>query len=82
MANGLDQKVQPSSELGEIVGHRALKRSAVTKKIWVYIKAGGLQDESDGRIIIPDEALAAVTGKRPFNMMKLMGKLSKHLEKV
>ena len=34
-----------SAELAEVVGKGPMPRSEVVKKIWVYIKKNGLQDE-------------------------------------
>jgi chromatin remodeling complex protein RSC6 len=34
----------PSAALAEVVGSKALPRTEVTKKLWVYIKKNKLQD--------------------------------------
>jgi len=76
--------VQPkkalSKELVAIVGEKELSRPEVTKKLWDYIKAHNLQDPKNKRTIVPDGPLAKVIGKDPIDMMKLAGKLSKHIE--
>ncbi|HJT16265.1 MAG TPA: SWIB/MDM2 domain-containing protein, partial [Thermoanaerobaculia bacterium] len=41
---GLAAEVQPSNDLAAIVGSKPIPRSEVTKKVWDYIKAHGLQD--------------------------------------
>ncbi len=68
-----------SPALQEITGEKELSRPDVTKKLWEYIKAHNLQDPKNKRTIIPDAKLAQVIGKEPIDMMKLAGKLSKHL---
>ncbi len=68
-----------SKELQEIVGEKELARTEVTKKIWEYIKKHELQDPKNKRLIVPDEKLAKILGKKPIDMMKLSGFLSKHM---
>ncbi|MCH9631310.1 MAG: DNA topoisomerase 1 [Chlamydiia bacterium] len=71
-----------SKELADVVGEKELPRTEVTKKIWVYIKKNDLQDEKNKRLIVPDKKLEKVFGsKEPVDMMKLAGKLTKHLTK-
>jgi DNA topoisomerase-1 len=70
-----------SKELQAVVGVASLSRPEVTKKLWDYIKAKNLQDPKNKRMIIPDDKLAKVFGsKKPVDMMKLAGLLSKHIE--
>lgn len=76
----LTTKLSLSDELAEVVGKTTATRAEVMKKVWAYIKANDLQDEDDKRVIVPDETLAQVIGKKPVNMMKLAGFLSKHME--
>ncbi len=68
-----------SPELQEIVGAKKLTRPQVVKKLWVYIKAKKLQDTKNRRMIVPDKKMAAVIGSKPVDMLKLAGKLSKHI---
>ena len=70
-----------SPELAEITGAKKLTRPQVVKKIWAYIKAKKLQDPKNKRMILPDEKLAKVIGKKPIDMMKLASLLSKHFTK-
>lgn len=70
---------RPSDELAEIVGDKDMPRTEVVKKLWAYIKK---HDCQDGRTIIPDDKLSAIYGSRKLSMLKLMGPLSAHLEKV
>jgi hypothetical protein len=73
-------KVDVSDDFAEIIGAKSETRSGITKKVWVYIKKHKLQkDPKDGRMIFPDSKLAKVTGSVPFTIMKLMGKLQKHI---
>jgi DNA topoisomerase-1 len=69
-----------SKELAEIVGSTSMSRPEVTKQLWVYIKTNKLQDPKNKRMICPDEKLSKVIGKKPVDMMKLAGLLSKHLK--
>lgn len=66
----------PSPDLAKIVGPDPLPRTDVVKKLWDYIKENGLQK---GRVISPDEDLAAVLGKDPIDMMQMQRHLSGHL---
>jgi DNA topoisomerase-1 len=69
-----------SKELEEIVGAKELSRPEVVKKVWDYIKEHQLQDPKNKRQIVPDAKLAKVLGgKKPIDMMKLSGLLTKHL---
>lgn len=77
--SGLTKKQDISDELEAVVGRGPLSRAEITKKVWAYIKKNNLQDEDDGRMIVPDDTLAEVTGAKPFDMMKLAGKLSPHI---
>lgn len=71
-----------SAELIAIVGAPELTRGDVTKKVWDYIKAHNLQDETNKRLIKPDALLAKVFGsKEPVDMFKMAGLLNKHIKK-
>jgi upstream activation factor subunit UAF30 len=73
--------VQPDSALGAVVGIRAVPRTAVSKKLWAYIKKNDLQDKKRKVIINADAKLKPVFGGRNqvtmFEMTKLV---SKHLK--
>ena len=77
----MQQTYSLSPELQEIVGAKKLSRPEVVKKLWVYIKARKCQDTKNKRMIIPDAKLSEVIGKKPIDMLKLAGCLSKHLKK-
>jgi chromatin remodeling complex protein RSC6 len=69
-----------SAELAAVVGTKSATRPQVVKKLWVYIKKHKLQDAKKKRIIKPDGKLSAVIGKKPVDMLKLAGLLSKHIK--
>jgi len=71
-----------SPELAEITGGKKMTRPQVVKKIWVYIKAKKLQDAKNRRMINPDAKLGEVLGRRPIDMLKMAGAISKHLKKA
>lgn len=79
MANALQKPMQLSPELEAIVGKGPMPRTEVTKKVWDYIKGNNLQKEGDKRTICPDAKLGAVIGNDDINMMKMTGKISKHI---
>ena len=45
-----------------MTGPKPLPRSEVAKKLWVYIKKNGLQDQKNKRMINADDVLKAVKG--------------------
>jgi upstream activation factor subunit UAF30 len=73
--------MQPSEELGAVVGSRPLPRTEVTKKIWDYIHKHGLQDEKNRRQINADDRLRAVFGgRRQVSMFEMTRLVNDHLE--
>jgi chromatin remodeling complex protein RSC6 len=70
-----------SPELAEVVKAKKLTRPQIVKNLWVYIKSHKLQDEKNKRMIVPDKKLAEVIGKKPIDMLKLAGCISKYIEK-
>jgi len=79
--SALTKKLDLSEELADFMGYDRESRAEVTKAVWDHIKSMGLQDPNDGRIIRPDKALQPLLGKKPINMMKMTGLLSKHFIK-
>jgi chromatin remodeling complex protein RSC6 len=69
-----------SPELQAVCGAKSLTRPQVVKKMWAYIKSHKCQDTRNRRMINPDNKLAAVIGKKPVDMLKLAGCLSKHIK--
>lgn len=55
-----DHGLVHSDALSALVGEARLSRPQAVKKIWEYIKANNLQDESDKRYILCDGPLRAV----------------------
>ncbi len=70
-----------SPQLQAVVGSKSLTRPQVVKKLWAYIKSHKCQDTKNRRLINPDQKLSEVIGKKPVDMLKLAGLLSKHIEK-
>jgi upstream activation factor subunit UAF30 len=75
--------LQPSADLGAIVGTKPLPRTMAVKKLWAYIKSHKLQDKKNKRTINPDAKLAKVFGTtKGVNMFAMMKFLKKHLKKA
>ncbi len=73
--------LQPDTALAAVVGNRPMARTQVVKKIWDYIKARGLQDKVNRRMINADEAMMAVfDGKRQVSMFEMTKLVNKHLK--
>src|SRR6267154_319038 len=70
----------PSSHLAEVVGAKAIPRTEVVKKLWVYIKKHGLQDAKNRRMVNADENLKPIFGgKKQVSMFEMTKYVSKHL---
>jgi chromatin remodeling complex protein RSC6 len=73
--------VHVSEALAEIVGQGPMARTEVTKKVWDYIKKHKLQDQTNKRMINPDQKLAKVLGStQPIDMFKMTSKIAKHIK--
>ena len=78
---GLAALVQPSPELSAIVGSEPIPRSQVTKNVWDYIKANGLQDQTNKRMINADSKLLVIFGgKKQVSMFEMTALVNKHLK--
>ncbi len=78
----LMQPFKLSAELQAVVGAGPMPRSEVVKQLWVYIKAQGLQDTTNKRMINSDEKLKAVfAGKSQVSMFEIGKLISPHLSK-
>ena len=77
--NALNKPVTLSPELEDVVGKGPMTRAQVTSKVWDHIKANGLQDKTDKRMINPDAKLGAVIGGDQISMFKMTAAVSKHL---
>jgi upstream activation factor subunit UAF30 len=80
-AQGLQKAVRPSAELAAIVGREPLPRTEITKKLWEYIKAHGLQDAQDKRRINADAKLRPIFGgEQNISMFELAKMVSQHVQ--
>jgi chromatin remodeling complex protein RSC6 len=78
---GLMKAVQPSAELAAIVGNTPLPRTEITKRLWDYIKAHGLQDPSNKRMINADAKLRPLFGgQEQVSMLELPKLMSRHVQ--
>ena len=76
----LSRPVTPDAELAAVVGADPLPRPQVVKRLWDYIKAEGLQDATDKRMINADNKLRLVfDGKDQVSMFEMTKHVSKHL---
>lgn len=76
----LMQPLQPSKELGAVVGNDPLPRPQVVKKVWDYIKSNNLQNPANKREIKADEKLRKVFGKDKVTMFEMNKHLAAHLK--
>ena len=73
--------VSLSEALGQVVGHKAIPRTEVTKRLWLYIKKNKLQDNVNRRMINADPKLLRVFGgKKKVNMFEMTKLVSKHMK--
>ncbi|MBO9378621.1 hypothetical protein GG804_17775 [Sphingomonas histidinilytica] len=78
--DGLHRAVQPSAELGAIVGDKPTTRADVVSRIWSYIKKNDLQDAKDRRTIKADDKLSKIFGKKEASMFEMNKHLARHLK--
>lgn len=77
----LSKPVQPDDVLAAVVGSTPLSRGELTKKIWDYIKAHGLQDQANKRMINADDKLKAIFGgKTQVSMFEMTKLVSAHIK--
>ncbi|HJR58935.1 MAG TPA: SWIB/MDM2 domain-containing protein [Vicinamibacterales bacterium] len=72
--------VTPSAQLSEVVGSKPLPRTELTKKLWVYIKKNGLQDQKNRRMINADDRLRPIFGKSQVSMFDMTKLVNKHVK--
>ena len=77
--NALNKPVNLSPQLEAVCGKGPMSRAQVTSNVWKHIKANGLQDKTDKRMINPDAKLGAVVGSSQISMFKMTGAVSKHM---
>ena len=69
-----------SPALQAVVGSGPLPRGQVVKKLWEYIKANNLQNQTNKRNIMADDKLKVVFGgKSEVNMFEMTKLVSAHL---
>ncbi|CAN1773701.1 Upstream activation factor subunit spp27 [Linum perenne] len=78
-AGGLNKLCGVSPELEAVVGHPALPRTEIVKQLWAYIRKNNLQDPSNKRKIICNDALRLVFETDCTDMFKMNKLLSKHI---
>lgn len=72
--------VTPDAVLSAVVGSTPLPRTELTKKLWVYIKANGLQDSNVRTQINADDKLRAVfDGRATVSMFEMTKLVSGHI---
>ncbi len=80
-STGLKAPLTPSPALAAVVGSTPLPRTEIIKKIWDYIKAKGLQDAQNKRMINSDDKLKELfEGKKQISMFDLAKVVSKHVK--
>jgi SWIB-domain-containing proteins implicated in chromatin remodeling len=72
--------LQPSAQLGEVVGAKPLPRTEIVKKIWDYIRKNKLQDSKNRRMINADAKLRPIFGKDQISMFELAKVVNKHVK--
>ena len=77
--NSFMKPMQPSEHLARIVGKEPLPRTAVTKKIWAYIKRNKLQNPKNKREILADDKLQPIFGRKKLDMFQMTKAVNKHL---
>lgn len=78
--SGLAKPMKISPELAVVVGEGPMPRTEVTKKLWEYIKANNLQNPTNKRNILADDALKAIfDGKEEVTMFEMTKLVSAHL---
>ncbi|GLT69110.1 hypothetical protein SLA2020_412860 [Shorea laevis] len=76
---GLNKVCGVSPALQTIVGEPALPRTEIVKQLWAYIRKNNLQDPSNKRKIICDDALRLVFETDCTDMFKMNKLLAKHI---
>jgi upstream activation factor subunit UAF30 len=80
--SGIMAPLNVSADLAKIVGKDPLPRTQIIKKIWDYIKAHGLQDKENRRMINADKDLKVVfDGKDQVSMFELAKVVNNHVKK-
>jgi upstream activation factor subunit UAF30 len=73
--------VQPDEKLAAVIGHEAVPRTEVTRKLWEYVRSHNLQDPENKTFIKADESLKQVfDGKDRVRMFEMTKLVSNHLK--
>ena len=79
---GIMKPVPVSKALQKAIGVPAnIARTQVNKKMWGYIKKHKLQDKNDGRIIVLNDTLASLFGKKKGSKVHTFKEMPKLLKK-
>lgn len=70
--NALNQKLQPSAKLQEVLGRsQPVSRGEAVKGLWDYVKEHNLQNPQNRREILADEKLKELFGKPKITMFEV-----------
>lgn len=70
-----------SPALQAVVGTKPMPRTEIVKKMWDYIKANGLQDQKNKRMINADDKLKPLFGKAQVSMFELAKVINNQVQK-
>ena len=71
--------MRPSPQLAAIIGNEAMPRTAITSRVWEYVKKNKLQDQNNKRAINADDKLRPIFGKNQVTMFEMTSLVNKHL---
>ena len=77
----LQKRFRVDPVLEAIIGTQWTTRPEAVRLIWYYVKRHNLQKPGNGRIILPDQRLEALTGEpgKEIHGFKLMPHIQKHI---
>jgi len=61
------------------MGTEAAPRPQITKFLWEYVKAKGLQDPSNKQFVLADETLRKLTGEERFKAFSFSKLIKDHV---
>ena len=71
--------MRPSPQLAAVIGNDPMPRTAVTSRVWDYVKKNKLQDQNNKRAINADDKLRPIFGKNQVTMFEMTSLVNKHL---